>query len=79
MANNPIADIAAEDHHATMSTDHWTYLQWEDATVEKVAALGAATPEQHRADYLRVQVRSAIRQALRHGRSGRGDDEAVVD
>jgi hypothetical protein len=61
-----------------MRDDHWTYQQWEDATVEKIATLGAAAPEEHRADYLRVQVRAAIRQALRHGRSGLTDDEPAV-
>ena len=61
-----------------MSDDHWTYQQWEDATVEKIATLGAAAPEEHRVDYLRVQVRVAVRQALRHGRSGCAEDEPVV-
>ncbi|NMN89130.1 MULTISPECIES: hypothetical protein [unclassified Novosphingobium] len=61
-----------------MSKNHWTYQEWEDATVEKIATLGAVAPDEHRVDYLRVQVRSAIRQALRHGRSGLDDNEAVV-
>lgn len=65
-------------HDPKMNDDHWTYEQWEDATVEKIATLGAAVAEEHRADYLRVQVRAAIRQALRHGRSGLTDNESVV-
>ena len=73
-----LADFVAVDHHAKMSDDHWTYQQCEDATVEKIATLGAIAPDEHRADYLRVQVRLAIRQASRHGRSGLADDEPVV-
>ena len=61
-----------------MNDGHWTYQQWEDATVEKIAIQGEEVAEEHRADYLRVQVRIAIRQALRHGRSGAADDETVV-
>lgn len=61
-----------------MNDGHWTYQQWEDVTVEKIATQGAAVTEEHRADYLRVQVRIAIRQALRHGRSGAADDEPVI-
>jgi len=61
-----------------MSDEHWTYQQWEDATVEKIATQSATVAEEHRADYLRVQVRAAIRQAVRHGRSGAADDEPVV-
>jgi hypothetical protein len=56
---------------------HWTFNEWVEATVHKIATMGVAAPEEHRADYLNVQIRSAILQALRHGRSGRGDDEPV--
>jgi hypothetical protein len=63
-----------------MSDGHyWTYREWLQNTVEKIAVLGASTPEEHRAHYLRVQIKSAIEQALRHGRSGRTDDDPVAE
>ena len=61
-----------------MSSDHWTYAEWEENTVEKIVIMGLSAPEEHRADYLRVQIRAAVRQALRHGQSGRSDHEPVV-
>jgi hypothetical protein len=57
---------------------YWTYAEWLEQTVEKIAVLGSAAPAEHREDWLRVQVRAALGQALRHGRSGRGDEEPVA-
>ena len=56
---------------------YWTFSEWVDGTVHKIATGDAVVSEEHRADYLKVQIRSAIMQALRHGRSGRGDDDPV--
>ena len=62
-----------------MSEDHyWTYSEWLKHTVEKIVVMGLSAPEEHRADYLRVQIELAIRQSLRHGRSGRSDDDPVT-
>jgi hypothetical protein len=61
-----------------MSDGHWTYREWLYNTVEKIAVMGSSAPEEDRPDYLRVQVRSAIEQALRHGRSGRSDDDPIA-
>lgn len=60
-----------------MTDGYWTFSEWVDETVRKVVVLGLAAPEEHRADYLSVQIRAAILQALRHGRSGRSDDDPV--
>jgi len=57
---------------------YWTYAEWLEATVRKIVAGGLSAPEQHRADWLDVQIRSAISQALRHGRSGLGEDDPVA-
>jgi hypothetical protein len=57
---------------------HWTYTEWVHRTVEKIVSLGLHLPPEHRADYLRVQIEAAIRQSLRHGRSGRSDDDPVM-
>ena len=57
---------------------YWTFREWKHHTIEKILGMGLAVPEEHRADYLRLQVDLAIEQALRHGRSGLGDDEPVT-
>lgn len=73
-----IADIHHERDAAVMSDDHWTYRQWENNTVEKIVTMGLAVEDANRADYLRVQIRNAIRQSLRHGQSGRAEDDPVT-
>ncbi len=63
-----------------MSSDgeHWTYEQWVEQTVDKIVHVGLTTPEEDRADWLRLQIGLAIGQALRHGRSGRSDSDPVI-
>jgi hypothetical protein len=56
----------------------WTFSEWLTETVNKIVMLGLSAPEEHRKEYLRVQIEAAIQQALRHGRSGRADDDPVV-
>lgn len=65
-------------HAVSMTDQHWTYEQWAENTVEKIVSTGLALPEEHRADWLRLQIGLAIGQALRHGRSGRDDDDLIV-
>ena len=61
-----------------MSDAHyWTYSEWLKHTVDKIVTLGLSAPEDAREDYLRVQVEAAIQQSLRHGRSGRSDDDPI--
>ena len=64
-----------------MSDDghHWTYAEWIKHTIDKIVNMGLAAPEKDRADYLRVQIESALRKSLRHGRSGRSDNDPVAD
>jgi hypothetical protein len=62
-----------------MSESHYfTFSEWLTATVNKIATIAPSVPEEHREDYLRVQIEQAIKQALRHGRSGRSDDDPVT-
>ena len=61
-----------------MTGEHWTYNEWAANTVEKIVVMGLALSEEHRADWLRLQIGLAIEHALRHGRSGLGDDDPVV-
>jgi hypothetical protein len=58
---------------------YWTYREWLKHTVNKIVKLGLAVPDpKEREGYLRVQIEAAIGQSLRHGRSGRGDDDPVI-
>jgi len=61
-----------------MSDEHWTYEEWALNTVEKIVTAGLMLPEEHCADWLRLQIGLGLKHALRHGRSGRGDQDAVV-
>lgn len=70
---------------------YFTYAEWERWAVEKIANIAFGNLEsvnvstgrsqpvdpKHREAYLRVQIEAVVRQALRHGRSGRGDDDPV--
>jgi hypothetical protein len=57
---------------------YWTYAEWLEATVRKIVAVGLSAPEKDRADWFDLQIRLAIGQALRHGRTGLGDDDPVA-
>ena len=63
------------------ASGYFTYREWEKWAVDKITAIGTGRmkliDEKYREGYLRIQVESMIRQALRHGRSGRGDDDPV--
>lgn len=56
---------------------YWTYREWVEATVHKIVAVSLSVAETDRADWLKVQIRQAIAQARRHGRSGKSDDDPV--
>jgi hypothetical protein len=73
------ANIRRLGDHIMADDDHWTYAEWENNTVEKIVTNGLSAPEEDRADYLRVQIKLAVQQALRHGQSGRSEDEPVVE
>jgi len=56
---------------------YWTFSEWVEATVGKIVRVADSASAKDRADWLDVQIRAAIMQALRHSRSGRADDEPV--
>ncbi len=62
-----------------MTGEHWMFKEWAENTVEKIVVAGLAAPEEHRADWLRLQIGLAINHACRHGRSGLADDDPVVE
>ncbi|MBS0298160.1 MAG: hypothetical protein JSR45_17815 [Proteobacteria bacterium] len=58
---------------------YWTYAQWLEATVQKIVRVAdSPISREDRVAWLDVQIRLAIAQALRHGRSGRGDNDPVA-
>ncbi len=58
--------------------DHWTYEQWAHNTAEKIAVMGLLLEEEYREEWIKLQIGLALHQALRHGRSGRANDDPVV-
>ena len=60
-----------------MRDAHWTYDEWATNTVEKIVGVGMDLPDEHRADWPRLQIGLAIDQAYRNGRSGIGFDDRV--
>jgi len=63
----------------TGTPHHFTFNEWLAWTVDKIATRTLKhTPPEHHDGYLRVQLEAAIKQALRHGRSGRSDDDPIV-
>jgi hypothetical protein len=62
-----------------MPDGHWTFSEWREETTRKIARAALTLPTEHRGDYVAVQVKAAIDQALRHGRSDRTDDDPVVE
>jgi hypothetical protein len=60
---------------------HFTYAEWEKWAVDKIAGIAfhwTLNDESKREEFLRFQAQALIRQALRHGRSGRADDDPVT-
>jgi hypothetical protein len=59
---------------------YWTYREWLQHTVGKIAVAGSRVSDlEDREAYLRVQIEAAILKSLSHGRSGRSDDEPVIE
>jgi hypothetical protein len=70
---------------------YFTYAEWERWVIDKITNIafgqlnrvnsgtGESRPieQTDREGYLRVQIEAAIRQGVRHGRSGRGEDDPV--
>lgn len=57
---------------------YWTFSEWLDATMRKIVKVADSVSREDRVAWLDVQIRLAIMQALRHGRSGRADDDPVA-
>lgn len=60
-----------------MDGNYWTYAEWEVNTIDKIVKVGLSAPEEHREDYLRCQIKAAVRQARRHGQAGLSESDPV--
>ena len=61
-----------------MTDGYWSYREWVEQTVRKIAEQAQHVSAEDLSDWLNVQVRLVIAQAHRHGQSGRGDDDPVM-
>jgi hypothetical protein len=46
------------------------FSDWIKFEAERIIRMGSLTSEEHRADYMRVQIEAALRKAFAHGRDG---------
>ena len=58
-------------------TDHMTFAQWRAKRLERFVSLVSLAPEEHRADYMRVQAKSLVDDALKFSRDGLCDDDPM--
>ena len=46
------------------------FSEWIEFEAGRIVSMGLRLPEDHRADYIRVQIQGALRKAFAHGRDG---------
>jgi hypothetical protein len=46
------------------------FSEWIKFEAGRIVSVGFAVPEEHRADYMRIQIEAALRKAFAHGRDG---------
>jgi hypothetical protein len=56
-----------------------TFAEWLDHRVERFVYLVSAAPEDCRADYMKVQAKSLVSDALRFSRAGLKDSDPMPD
>jgi len=47
-----------------------TFVEWIDLEAKRIVRMGALVEEEHRADYVLVQIQGALKKAYAHGRDG---------
>jgi hypothetical protein len=57
--------------------DSLTFAEWRNRRVERFVELALTAPEEHRADYMRVQAKSLVDDALRFSRAGLQDGDPM--
>jgi hypothetical protein len=46
------------------------FSEWTRFEAGRIVSMGLAAPEEHQADYMRIQIECALRKAFAHGRDG---------
>jgi hypothetical protein len=46
------------------------FAEWIEFEAGRIVSMGLRLPEEHSADYIRVQIKGALRKAFAHGRDG---------
>ena len=46
------------------------FSEWVTFEARRIVSLGLAAPEEHRADFMRIQIEAALRKAFAHARDG---------
>ena len=47
-----------------------TFADWIDFEAARIVSMGLRLQEEHRADYIKVQIQAALKKAFGHGRDG---------
>jgi hypothetical protein len=52
------------------------FAEWIDFEAERIVRMGLLTSEEHRADYMMIQIQSALKKAYAHGKDGLSERHA---
>jgi len=47
-----------------------TFAEWIDFEATRIVSMGLRLPEEHRGDYIKVQIQGALKKAFHHGSDG---------
>jgi hypothetical protein len=47
-----------------------TFAEWIDFEATRIVSMGLRLPEEHRADYIKIQIQAALKKAFHHGQDG---------
>ncbi len=47
-----------------------TFAEWIDFEAARIVSMGLRLPEEHRADYIKIQIQAALEKAFHHGQDG---------
>jgi hypothetical protein len=52
------------------------FAEWINFEAARIVRMGLLAPEEHRADYMKVQIQAALKKAYDHGRDGLAETDA---
>jgi hypothetical protein len=53
-----------------------TFAEWIGFEAERIVRIGLLAPEEHRSDYMIVQIQGALKKAYAHGKDGLSEHDA---